>query len=433
MPELQMRCSFCGEPQGVDLPLIAGINGHICPACVSLANQVVSGWNKNKARDHHPKTLPKPQELKSKLDEYVIGQDLAKETLSVAVYNHFKRLFSETETSNEIGKSEHAVEVSKSNVLLVGPTGSGKTLLLRTLAKILDVPFIVADATSLTQAGYVGDDVENVISRLVDAAEGNIAAAEWGIVYLDEVDKLARKGEGSIGVRDISGEGVQQALLKMVEGTEVKLPGKGGGRNREPSGEMIKTDNILFIAGGAFAGIEGLIERRMHSGKSTMGFHADFAEPDVDEVSREQVMREMVTDDLREFGLIPEFIGRFHVLAMLDKPTLEDLVRILTEPKDALIRQYQRLYEYDKVDLEFTDDALTAIAEAADERGTGARGLRGVIEHLLRRSMFEVPSKGDINHCLVNAAAVKGEGEIEYDLQKHQDDDEQPSKVRAGS
>lgn len=410
-----VNCSFCGEAQGVDTPMIAGMNGHICPACVKLANQVVSSWSKNNARNRMPKNLLKPVELKAKLDEYVIGQEFAKETLSVAVYNHFKRLSCETSDEIAITKEHSDVEVDKSNVLMVGPTGSGKTLLLRTLAKILDVPFIIADATSLTQAGYVGDDVENVIARLVDAAEGNIGLAEWGIVYLDEVDKLARKGESNLGVRDVSGEGVQQALLKMVEGCEIELPNKGGGRGRDQSdGPTIKTDNILFIAGGAFAGIDEVISERMNKGRAKLGFHAEFTTEKENESSRDEIVKSLVTDDLRSFGLIPEFIGRFHVLAMLNKPSIDDLVHILTEPKNALVKQYQRLFAYDGVELEFSKDALREIAEKALERGTGARGLRGVIEGLLRPTMYELPTRDDVDKCIVDGAFVRGESDITY-------------------
>lgn len=412
-----INCSFCGEPQGVDLPMIAGMNGYICPACVKLANQVVSSWSKNKSRNRLPKNLLKPTELKQLLDDYVIGQDFAKETLSVAVYNHFKRLSSESSSDQEIAHSSNDVEVEKSNVLMVGPTGSGKTLVIRTLARILEIPLVIADATSLTQAGYVGEDVETVITRLVDAADGNVALAEWGIVYLDEIDKIARKGESNAGVRDVSGEGVQQALLKMVEGSEIKLPNKGVRGREDSASAVIKTDNILFIAGGAFAGIEDLIKERMNKGKVKLGFHADFSQADEqeNEASRKDIVASLVTDDLRQFGLIPEFIGRFHVLAMLNKPSIEDLVHILTQPKNALVKQYQQLLKYDGIELDFTEAALRAIAECADERGTGARGLRGIMEHLLRRPMYELPSKADVNRLLVDEAMVRDDAETVYE------------------
>jgi ATP-dependent Clp protease ATP-binding subunit ClpX len=412
-----IHCSFCGEPQGMDLPMIAGVEGHICPACVKLANQVVSSWSKNKVHNHLPKNLLVPKEIKQRLDDYVIGQDLAKEILSIAVYNHFKRLTAETQTERGIcSAAEQNIEIDKSNVLMVGSTGSGKTLLIRMLAKILGIPFVIADATSLTQAGYVGDDVENVIARLVDAADGNIALAEWGIIYLDEIDKLARKGESSLGVRDISGEGVQQALLKMVEGSEVKLPGKGGRNKEYGEGGVINTRNILFIAGGAFAGIDDLIGERMNKGKVRLGFHADFSDKvEEDESTRQEVVKSLVTDDLRRFGLIPEFIGRFHVLAMLNKPSIEDLVRILTEPKNSLVLQYQRLFAQDGIELEFTPGALRAIAEKADERDTGARGLRGIMEQLLRIPMYELPSQKDVKRVIVDEESVNGDKEIIYE------------------
>lgn len=396
------HCSFCGQQQGPDIPLIAGEEGHICEECVRLASQVVNSWGRKRAAFKPLQNLLIPKELKGKLDEYVIGQDLSKETLSVAIYNHYKRLQIENSQMEGMG-STREVEIEKSNILLLGPSGTGKTLLASTLARIVGVPFVIADATTLTQAGYVGEDVDSIISRLMDSAEGNRELAEWGIVYIDEIDKLARASESSNGTRDVSGEGVQQALLKLVEGTQLKLGGKG--RKDSNAENVINTRNILFIAGGAFAGLDKLLEKRMQKGQRSIGFHADFSDQDLDTL---HLLEQVQADDLRQFGLIPEFIGRFPVITGLHDLDEKALVRILTEPRNALVRQFQKLFEFEGVALDFTESALTEIAQQAIARGTGARGLRGVMETLLRKVMFEMPGQ-QATSCLVDEQAVRGE------------------------
>ena len=418
------RCSFCNTEQSLQTPLIAGIEGHICEACVRLANQVIISWGRKRdIKECFDKPL-KPDVIKRRLDEYVIGQDLAKEILSVAVYNHYKRLRSES--SDALLSMRHdEVELGKSNILLLGPSGSGKTLLASTLASIVGVPFAIADATTLTQAGYVGEDVESILVRLLDVAEGNVGRAEWGIVYIDEIDKLARSSESPVAVRDVSGEGVQQALLKLVEGTQVKLPARG--RRREAGEEILMdTRNILFIVGGAFAGLEDQVSRRISPEKRGIGFTASFGKDSVT-IDREQFLAEVQADDLRRFGLIPEFIGRFPVLSVLEELDEAALTRILTEPRNALIRQYQKLFAYDEIMLEFTPDAIAAIARQAIERGTGARGLRSVLENLLRKTMYEAPSSNDIRRCIVHEDAVNGDGKITLDKAETE-----PDRARAG-
>jgi ATP-dependent Clp protease ATP-binding subunit ClpX len=408
MKNQKAHCSFCGQEQGPNIPLIAGEEGHICEECVRLASQVVGSWGRKRAASKPLQNLLKPAELKSKLDEYIIGQDLGKETLAVAVYNHYKRLQMENQPVSMDVKQEE-VEIDKSNILLLGPSGTGKTLLASTLARVVGVPFVIADATTLTQAGYVGEDVESILTRLMDSAEGNKELAEWGIVYIDEIDKLAKAGESSHGTRDVSGEGVQQALLKLIEGAKIKLSAKG--RKDQQSDQMLDTRNILFIAGGAFAGVERILESRLGGSNRGIGFNVDLSEPEK-AYDQLKLMEEVQPDDLRHFGLIPEFIGRFPVITALHDLDESALVKILTEPKNALVKQYKRLFEFEGVELEFTDEALIAIALQAIDRGTGARGLRGVMESLLRKVMFEMPTIEDAKHCLVDEQDVTGEREL---------------------
>ena len=413
MSDKTAACSFCGQEQTAHIPLIAGMNGHICEACVRLAHQVISTWSRKRSMSEPLKTPPKPLQIKAILDGYVIGQDTAKETLAVAVYNHFKRLNLETDKPRICTRADKSVvELDKSNILLLGPSGTGKTLLASTLARIVGVPFVIADATTLTQAGYVGEDVESIIARLLDSADGNKELAEWGIVYIDEIDKLARSGENSHGTRDVGGEGVQQALLKLVEGTTVKVPAKG---RKDQAPVMLDTRNILFIVGGAFSGLEKLLEKRLKPGAKGIGFHAAHGNPTDGRDAKfcvSTVLGEVQPEDLRHFGLIPEFIGRFPVITALHELDENALVRILTEPQNALTKQYQQLFALDNSELEFTNDALRAIAQKAIAHGTWARGLRGVLETLLRKLMFTLPSEENVARCVVTEEVVKGEAEV---------------------
>ncbi len=412
MAEIDIKhCSFCDIEQSASVPLIAGTNGYICESCVQLASQVVNSWGRKKALKEMQGPLPKPREIKEKLDQYVIGQFLAKEILAVAVYNHYKRLKLESGETG-LGKMDQEVEIGKSNILLIGPSGTGKTLLASTLAKIVGVPFVVADATTLTQAGYVGDDVENILVRLLDIADGNVGKAEWGIVYIDEIDKIARSPEQQFGTRDVSGEGVQQALLRLVEGSHVKVSNKGRRKDSNADHILIDTRNILFLAGGAFPGLEKHVQKRLQPKDTAIGFHAAVSNSEI-KPELEEMLNATEPDDLKRFGLIPEFIGRFPILAPLEPLDVDSLIQVLTEPKNALVKQYQQLFAYEGVALDFDHPALVAIAEKAISRNTGARGLRSIMEQILRKTMFDLPSYEDIERCVITEQVVSGEAEIE--------------------
>ncbi|MBL4832576.1 MAG: ATP-dependent Clp protease ATP-binding subunit ClpX [Pseudomonas sp.] len=399
-------CSFCGEPKSAKVPLIAGNDGHICQQCVKLAFQVISTWS-NPATPVEPQQRT-PHEIKDFLDHYVIGQDEAKRILAVSVYNHYLRLHHRALVDVTLGENgDDSVELEKSNILMVGPSGTGKTLLVRTLARIIGVPFVIGDATTLTQAGYVGDDVDSLLKRLLEAAGGDAEAARWGIVYIDEVDKLARSGGGGASVRDVSGEGVQQALLKMVEGSEFRFNRSG---RRGDGGEevVLDTGNILFIVGGAFPGLTDLVKRRMSPKKTGIGFSAELNKKDDTPVREGSLLEALEPDDLLKFGLIPEFIGRFPVISFLEDLDVESLRRILTEPRNALTRQYAQLFRFQNVELIFSDAALTYIAQQAVERRTGARGLRAMLENLLQPVMFDLPSTLSLKACHVDIEEIDG-------------------------
>ena len=392
-----LTCSFCGVEKSPEIPLISGNEGRICESCVKLAHQVVSSWGHTQKTKAQAPQLRTPEVIKNHLDDYVIGQELAKETLAIAVYNHYLRLNNSTVES--LNGDDGKVELEKSNVLMIGPSGTGKTLIVRSLAKILGVPFVSADATTLTQAGYVGDDVDSIVTRLLEAAEGDVNQAQWGIVYIDEIDKIARRGGGATNSRDVSGEGVQQALLKLVEGTEQKV--SKSGRRRENSEEVtIDTRNILFIVGGAFPGLEELISDRIKPQQSSIGFHSTHTTEEKPELN--ELLENILPDDLQSFGLIPEFIGRFPITTFLQELDVDALLQILTQPKNALIKQYRQLFAYQGKTLEFTDAALSLIAEEAVERNTGARGLRSVLESTLHKTMFEMPSVAGFTSCIVD-------------------------------